>query len=38
MDDLRITAKELLEDGMPLDKISKITKLSIDEIEKINRK
>ncbi len=28
-------AKELLEDGMPLEKISKITKLSIDEIEKI---
>ncbi len=28
-------AKELLEDGMPLEKISKITKLSLDEIEKI---
>ena len=28
-------AKELLADGMPLIKISKITKLSIDEIEKI---
>jgi len=28
-------AKELLKDGMPLEKISKITKLSLDEIEKI---
>jgi predicted transposase/invertase (TIGR01784 family) len=30
-------AKELFEDGMPLEKISKITKLSIKEIEKIKK-